>query len=73
MYIVMELQKTQSDTISNLVWAYQSKNEAESKYHSVLASAAISNVPLHAATLLSEQGYSIMNQCYIHDENGELT
>ena len=68
MYLVIELQKTAENTISNLVWAYQTKNEAESKYHSVLSAAAISSVPLHAACLLSEQGYTITSQCYLHDE-----
>lgn len=67
MYIVIELQKTAEGTLGNFVWAFQSKSEAESKYHSVLAAAAISSIPVHAATLLSEQGYVIASQCYLHD------
>ena len=41
--------------------------KAESKYHEVLASAAISELPQHSATLLTCDGRAIMNQCYKHE------
>lgn len=41
--------------------------KAESKYHEVLASAAISQLPQHSATLLTSDGRAIANQCYHHE------
>lgn len=41
--------------------------KAESKYHEVLAAAAISNLPSHAAILFSSEGFPIMHQCYKHE------
>lgn len=68
MFIVVELQKNADGTVGNLVTAHETQAEAESKYHSVLAAAAVSSLPTHAATLLSEEGFSIANQCYRHGE-----
>lgn len=40
--------------------------KAESKYHEVLAAAAISELPSHSATILSSDGRLISTQCYKH-------
>lgn len=66
MFIVVELQKDANGNVANLVTAHATQAEAESKYHTVLAAAAISNLPAHSAALLSEEGFSIANQCYKH-------
>lgn len=66
MFIVVELQKNAEGQVGNIVTAHETQAEAESKYHSVLAAAAISELPSHAAALLSEEGFSIANQCYKH-------
>ena len=66
MFIVVELQKDANGNVANIVTAHETQAEAESKYHSVLAAAAVSDLPVHAATLLSEEGFSIANQCYKH-------
>jgi deferrochelatase/peroxidase EfeB len=41
--------------------------KAESKYHEVLAAAAVSNTMSHAAILFSSEGFPIMHQCYKHE------
>lgn len=41
--------------------------KAEAKYHEVLASAAVSELPQHSATLLTADGRAVMNQCYKHE------
>jgi hypothetical protein len=64
MYIVIELQKNEYGSVSNIVTEHASLAEAESKYYSVLASAAISKLPVHSAILVSEEGFPIRNQCY---------
>lgn len=46
--------------------ATKARLKAESKYHEVLAAAAVSELPQHSATLLTADGRAIMNQCYKH-------
>ena len=41
--------------------------EAESKYYSILAAAAISKVPVHSAIIVSEEGFPVKHQCYKHN------
>ena len=64
-YVVIELQKN-NDNIANIVTAHDTRNEAESKYYTVLAAAAISNVEKHACSLLTEDGMCIRNEVYEH-------
>ena len=66
MYIVIELQKDAKGVVSNIVTSYENLAEAESKYYSILASAAISKVPVHSAIIVSEEGFPVRNQCYKH-------
>jgi hypothetical protein len=66
MYIVIELQKNDQGVVSNIVTSYENLAEAESKYYSVLAAAAISKVPVHSATIVSEEGFPVKHQCYKH-------
>ena len=67
MYIVIELQKNAQGTVSNIVTDHQNLAEAESKYHAILANAAVSDVPMHSAVILSEDGFPVKHQCYKHD------
>lgn len=66
MYIVIELQKNEYGGVSNIVTEHSTLAEAESKYYTVLASAAVSKLPIHSAVLVSEEGFPIKNQCYKH-------
>ena len=65
-FIVIELQTNGDGTVGNLVTAHDTRNEAESAYHSVLAAAAISALPRHAAVLLTSEGTLIDSRCYEH-------
>jgi len=65
-YIVIEIQTAADGTVGNLVTAHETRSEAESKYHSVLASAAISSIPQHAAALLASDGTLVDSRCYEH-------
>ena len=60
MYIVIELQTNGGQT-AHLVTAHATREEAESKYHTVLAAEK------HAAIIVSEEGFPIMHQCYVHE------
>lgn len=66
MYIVIELQKSTEGVVSNMVTSYNSLAEAESKYYSVLAYAALSDIPVHSAIIVSEEGFPVKHQCYKH-------
>lgn len=65
MYILVELQ-TNNGTTANIVTAFEDKLQAEFAYHSVLASAAISQVEVHAAALLDEKGNLLQREFYRH-------
>ena len=66
MYIVIELQKSADGAVSNIVNSYNSLEEAESKYYSILAAAALSQIPVHSAIIVSEEGFPVKHQCYKH-------
>lgn len=66
MYVVIELQKNVDGVVSNIVTSHESLAEAQSRYHSILANAAISELPVHSAIIVSEEGFSVANQCFKH-------
>ena len=66
MYIVIELQKNADGQVANLVTSHNTLAEAESKFYSILASAAISTIPVHSAIIVSEEGFPVKHNCYKH-------
>lgn len=65
-YLVIEIQKFENGSMSTPAYAYDNINSAEAKYHSILASAAVSSLPVHSAVLMNEAGYQIRAQSYTH-------
>ena len=65
-YIVIELQTQADGTVTNLVSPYDTLNEAESKFHQILMYAATSSLAVHAAVILTSEGYMMKNECYKH-------
>ena len=65
-YLVIELQTQADGTVSNIVTAYDNRNEAESAYHSILASAAVSALPCHAAMIVTNEAHVIAGSRYTH-------
>ena len=68
MYIILETQTNSDGTVGTLINSYEDRNAAESKYHQVLMSAAISELPLHAAFMLTDGGYTIKSEVYKHEQ-----
>lgn len=68
MYVVVELQKSDDNTISSLVSTHQTLQEAQSKFHQVLSYAAVSSLPLHSCILLNEDAYVIKTESYAHEQ-----
>ena len=64
-FIVMEIQSN-NETAGTLITTYTDRLEAESVYHLTLGAAAISKVPTHSVTLLSDTGKSLKSESYTH-------
>ena len=67
-YILIELQTNADGTVGNIVTAYDNLDQAESAWHSVLAAAAISSLPVHAAVLINNRGEVVESRHYEHGE-----
>ena len=71
-YYVVEIQQYANGEYGHLVhYVYDEDNEqarlkGESKYHEVLAAAAVSNLPTHSAIMFSTDGFPLMHECYRH-------
>lgn len=70
-FIVIELQTNADGTVGNLVWSFDNRSQAESKYHAVLSAAAISTLPVHAACLMDATGRLLDRGCYDRRETEE--
>lgn len=68
MYLVIEIQTNADGTIGTIITQHATQNEAESKYHTVLAAAALSHLPVHAAVLCTNYGSVLMAQHYTYEE-----
>lgn len=69
MYIVIEIQT--STQVATIVTSHSNRNEAEQKYHQILAAAAVSAVPKHGAVMLTDEGVRLKGECYIHEQEEE--
>lgn len=72
MFVVIELQEN-NGVLANLVTSHETLQDAESKYHTILASAAISSIDVHSAVLLNSSGSLIKSEFYRHPKNGGVT
>lgn len=64
-YVVIELQKN-GDVMGNIVTSHDTLEDAEYKFHTVAAAAAISSVEKHAVTLLNDDGFPIERTHFEH-------
>ena len=67
-YLVIEIQTNADETVGNLVWSFDTRNLAEQQYFLALSSAAVSELPTHAATLMTSEGRMIYTQCFKHPD-----
>ena len=70
MYIVLELQAAPGN-VAHLFETFAERDAAESRFHAVLAAAAVSQVPEHSALLMTSDGQVLRSECYRH--GGEKT
>ena len=67
MFIILETQTNANGTVSTIITQFSDKDQAESKYHQILASAAVSSLPKHTAFMLTDEGYVLKSECYRHE------
>lgn len=67
-YIVVEMQTNADGQVGVLATAYDDRVHAESAWHSVMASAAISSIPVHSAVLLDSFGAELLTAHYEHGQ-----
>lgn len=65
MIIVMEIQKDAA--VATVVTTHETRNDAENKYHTILAYAAVSSVPQHSAVMLNDNGSYIKSETFDHE------
>ena len=67
-YIILEMQTNADGTVGTIVTAKDELNEATSAFYMILAAAAVSSVPLHAAVLMMNNGAVIKSEMFDHSE-----
>jgi len=73
MFIVLEIQTHADGTVGTLVDSYADRNDAENKYHTILAYASKSNLPMHSAVMVTNDGVLIRSESYNHPQEDETT
>lgn len=70
MYIVIEIQTNADGTVGTIITQWNDLQQAESKFHAILAYAAASELPVHSAVILTNDGLILRNESYTHGEAG---
>lgn len=65
MFYVIEIQ-TNDTTGAVIPFTFTDRDQAEAKYHSLLAVAAVSQVPKHGAMIFNDDGFVIKSEVYNH-------
>lgn len=75
-YVAIEQKVKKDGSYEVSTFKKETREEAEKAFHSILASAATSEHPIHSATILNPEGIGIKSECYKHevveDDNGKV-
>lgn len=71
-FLVTELQTAADGSMSSPSYAYDDILSAQAKYHTILAAAAKSPVPVHAAIIMNNEGQEIDHYCFYHNTQSEV-
>lgn len=72
-YYIIEIKQLSTGDFEHQVhfaWdddADKARLKAESKYHEILSSAAVSQTKKHSAIILSEESFPLLRKCYKHE------
>ena len=64
--LVIEVQTYENGSVSAPVNAYDNADSANAKYHQILASAAVSKLPVHSAVMMTDEGTFIKGEYFKH-------
>jgi len=67
-YLVIEMQTWVDGTMATPTYAYDDKASAIAKWHTILAAAVKSTLPVHAASLMTNDGICLQSECYEHEQ-----
>lgn len=67
-YLIIELQTNTDGTVGTLITQKDTLNEAQSTYYSILAAAALSALPVHAAVLMTNEGITLEFKAFVRNE-----
>lgn len=67
-YVAIELVTKQDGTFTVSTYKKETRDEAESAYHSILTVAAKSANLIHSAALMNPEGQTIKHESYKHDK-----
>lgn len=72
-YFVTEVQIYENGSAATPTTAHDTLNAANAKYQQILASAAVSKLPVHSAIMYVDEGLFIKGECFKHgeEEKGE--
>ena len=70
-YVVVEIITQADGRIAAPVNAFDTEEEAKSKFHAVMTQAYKSSYPVHACVALASNGFSIMDECVMHEPTPE--
>lgn len=75
-YIIEIKQLSNGEYEHEVSWAFDADADAarlkgESTYYDKLSKAAVSNYAQHSVTLISDEGFPVMNKCYKHNVQPE--
>ena len=68
MFYVIEIQQYADLSYGHIVHWAETRNQADAKYYTVLAAAAVSELPSHSATLIDSDGNALRNYSYHHEQ-----
>lgn len=66
MIIIQEIQTNGQQTALTPAATYTDKNQAEARFHTILAAAAVSSVEVHTVIMYDEHGNVIKREYYEH-------
>ena len=66
-YLIIEMQTDAEGNVATITTQKDTLNEAFSVYYMILAAAALSTLPHHAAVILRSDGFSMAFQDFAHE------
>lgn len=67
-YLILEIQTNADGTVGTIITQKDTLNEAQSTYYSILAAAALSALPVHAAVLMTNEGITLEFKAFVRNE-----